>query len=384
MMPTTVYLDYNATTPLAPKVQEVMYRCLTESFGNPSSRHGYGRRARQMMDQARAQLARLLRAEEKEILFTGSATESNNLAILGIASASSPGKRHLITSAIEHPSVLAPCRWLESEGWELSIIPVDEFGRVAVEDVVAALRPDTGLISIMHSNNEVGTIQPVKDIAKVTQNLGIPFHVDASQSVGKMPVDVVEWGVDALTVAGHKFYASKGVGALYLRNGLRLQPLIHGASQEQGLRPGTENIAAIAGMGMAAEFVGEELSTATNPLKGLRDSLHAILQSAIPELLLNGHRVERLPNTLNVSFPEVSGRELLARAEDSVAASVGSACHSHGSGGGGVLTALGLSEARIQGAVRFSVGLMTTQEEVEFAAQSLVAAWRELRRCVPA
>lgn len=375
-MTTPIYLDYNATTPIAPEVINVITQCLTE-FGNPSSSHDYGRRANEIVRQARAHVAHLISANASEIIFTGCATESNNLAILGMARACN-NKKHIITSAIEHPAVMQPCLQLQREGWELTILPVDATGLVDLEVLAEKIRPDTAFISIMHSNNEIGTIQPIADISQIARKHGVLLHVDAAQSIGKVPVDVNELGVDALTIAGHKFYAPKGVGALYIREGTPINSIMYGAGHERNLRPGTENVIAVAALGEAARLAANRLPEAEHFLKEIRDELHSRLSAEIPGLALNGHPEFRLPNTLNVSFPGVSGRALLDNAKG-VAASVGSACHSHGDAVSGVLAAIGASSERARGSVRLSVGVSTTREEIKLAARALTLAWNDTK-----
>jgi cysteine desulfurase len=370
-MSTLVYLDYNATTPVAAEVLEAMLSYMAEHFGNPSSSHPYGKKAAQAVREARASVAALLGAAADEIVFTGSATEANNLALLGVARALAGKKRHLVVSAVEHPAVIEPALHLQSEGWDLSVIPVDAYGRVDPSDVAAALRPDTALVSIMHANNEVGTIQPVAEIAAITKARGILLHTDAAQSAGKIPLIVDALGVDLLTLAGHKFYAPKGVGALYVRAGTPIAPIQFGAGQERGLRPGTENVPQVVGLGAAARLARERLPAATEKLRSLRDALHERLSARVPGLMLNGHPSKRLPTTLHVSFPGIAGRELLSRVAGRVAASVGSACHSEADTVSGVLAAMGCDASRARGAVRFSVGWMTTPEEIDAAAAAL-------------
>jgi cysteine desulfurase len=374
-----VYLDYNATTPVAPEVLEAMLPYLREQFGNASSSHEPGHRAAQAIAQARQQVAALIQARPAEIVFTGCATEANNLAILGVARAIGGTRRHLVVSAVEHPAVMEPARHLQTLGWSVSVVPVDRYARVSVHDVVGALRPDTALVSIMHANNEVGTIQPVAEIAKQARARGVLVHTDAAQSVGKIEVNVDELGVDLLTLAGHKFYATKGVGALYVRTGTPLLRVLHGADQEHGLRPGTENVPAIVGLGAAARLARERLTSTTAHLRSLRDRLHETLAKAIPDLQLNGHPEQRLPNTLHVSFPGVTGRALLQAASSMVAASLGSACHSDQDAVSGVLAAMGIEARRASEAVRLSVGLMTTQDDVDRARAGLIGAWRQCR-----
>ena len=377
-MPMPIYLDYNATTPVAPEVAEAIRPYLYERYGNPSSSHAYGRIAREAVEQARGQVAMLLGARPDEIVLMGCATEASNLALLGAARTASADRRHLVTSAVEHPAVLEPVKRLVAEGWQATILPVDETGRVAVDAVAAALRPDTALVSVMHANNEVGTIQPIAQIAALTRPRGILLHTDAAQSVAKIPVDVDALGVDLLSIAGHKFYATKGVGALYVRPGVRLSPPTAGADQEHGLRAGTENVPAIVGLGEAARIARERMRETPGHLVAMRDRLHAALQRTVPGLLLNGHSVERLPSTLNVSFPNVSGRALLQAVDDTVAASVGSACHSENDSVSGVLAAMQFGAARAMGAVRLSVGGPTTAPEVDTAAAALASAWARL------
>ena len=370
-----VYLDYNATTPVDPMVADAIEPYLRQHFGNPSSTHVYGRNAHQAVERAREQVAILIGAKADEIVFTGCATEANNLAIRGAARALRDKGRHVITSAVEHPAVEQPCRRLGEDGWEISVIPVDKYGQVDPAQLSDALRDDTVLVSIMHANNEVGTIQPVEKIAAITRPRGILLHTDAAQSVAKIPVSVDDLGVDLLTLAGHKFYATKGVGALYVRRGTPLQPVLVGAGHEAGLRPGTENVPAIAGLGEAARLAYERNSGHTQQLCLLRDQLHALLTEAIPGILLNGHPEQRLPNTLNLSFPGMDGRDLLAHAAAEVAASVGSACHEDDETVSGVLGAMGINTDRARGAVRLSLGTPSTGAEIERAAKALIAAW---------
>ena len=392
-----IYLDYNATTPVAPEVVEAMLPWLREQFGNASSSHAFGKRAAAAVAHAREQVADMIGAHADEIVFTGCATESNNLAVLGVAGAQdrtaspapigarSAAKRHIVISAIEHPAVMEPAISLRERGWRVTIVPVDVTGRIQIERLEEALGSDTALVSVMHANNEVGTVQPITRIAQLARARGIVMHTDAAQSVGKLPLHVDDLGVDLLTLAGHKFYAPKGVGALYVRRGTPIRSVLHGAEQERGLRPGTENVALIVALGAAAALVAPSLTQTPGApahvnvqMLAMRDRLHARLTAAIPGLLLNGHPDERLPNTLHVSFPGVSGRTLLSDAADVVAASVGSACHSEYDAVSGVLAAMGFDAARAAGAVRLSVGRITTEEEIDRAADGLVASWRRI------
>lgn len=372
-----VYLDYNATTPVAPAVADAIEPCLRQHFGNPSSTHVYGRDAHRRMERARQQVATMIGAQADEITFTGCATEASNLAIRGVAAALRDKGRHLVTSAVEHPAVEQPFRHLADAGWELDIVSVDEYGRVDPAEIAKVLRDDTVLLSIMHANNEVGTIQPIEEIAEITRSRGILLHTDAAQSVGKIPLSVDDLGVDLLSLAGHKFYATKGVGALYLRRGTPIEPVLVGAGHESGLRPGTENVPAIVGLGEAARIVSDTDAGHRHSLMRLRDRLHDLLSSSIPGLTLNGHPEQRLPNTLNLSFTGVEGRALLAHAAADVAASVGSACHEEDTTVSGVLGAMGISTERASGALRLSLGTPTTGAEIERAAKALIAAWQK-------
>lgn len=374
-----IYLDYNATTPVALDVADAIQPFLDIHFGNPSSSHAYGLSARHAVADARASVAALIHAKSEEIVFTGSATEANNLALLGVARALSQTKRHLVVSAIEHPAVMQPALHLRETGWDLTIVPVDSHGRVDPHAVAAAVRPDTALVSIMHANNEVGTIQPIAEIARLIKPMGVLFHIDAAQSAGKIEIDVDALGVDLLTLAGHKFYATKGVGALYVRSGTPIKAIQFGAEQENALRPGTENVPLIVGLGTAAMLAREHLPATTGKLQLLRDRLHERLTASVPGLVLNGHPIERLPNTLHVSFPGISGRELLSSVADQVVASVGSACHSEADAVSGVLAAMGCDANRARGAVRFSVGSMTTLEDIEIAAAAISKSVEDLR-----
>jgi cysteine desulfurase len=371
-----IYLDYNATTPVDPRVADAIEPYLHQHFGNPSSTHVYGRNAHQAVERAREQVAVLIGAQANEIVFTGCATEANNLAIRGVARALGDKGRHLITSAVEHPAVEQPFQHLGSDGWEVTVLPVDSYGQVDPARLSDALRDDTVLVSIMHANNEVGTIQPVEEIAAITRPRGILLHTDAAQSAGKIPVSVNDLGVDLLSLAGHKFYATKGVGALYVRSGTPVQPVLVGAGHEVGLRPGTENVPAIVGLGEAARIAHEHKPGHAQQLQLLRDQLHTRLAGAVPGLSLNGHPEQRLPNTLNLSFPGVDGRELLALAADEVAASVGSACHEDSEVVSGVLGAMGIETERARGAVRLSTGTPTTEAEIDRVVKALIAAWQ--------
>jgi cysteine desulfurase len=370
-----IYLDHNATTPIAPEVLDAMRPYLEDRFGNPSSAHRYGTVAHQAVERARAEVAALLGCEQDSIVFTASGSESDNLAIKGVALGLLGDGDHIITSAIEHPAVLGACRYLERRlGYRLTILPVDGLGTVDPEDVRRAIEPGTVVVSVMHANNEVGTLEPIADIARVAREHRIACHTDAAQSVGKVPVHVDELAVDLLTMTGHKLYAPKGIGALHVRPGTRLDSLIHGAGHEHGLRAGTENVPYIVGLGAACALAAERLQAgAPGRVRELRDRLHAALRSAVPGLALNGHAEQRLPNTLNVSFPDQDGESLLARTP-SVAAATGSACHSGRTEPSAVLMAMGLDAQRALGAVRLSLGHDTTAVDVDTAATALLAS----------
>jgi cysteine desulfurase len=370
-----IYLDHNATTPIAPEVLEAMRPYLERHFGNPSSAHAHGATAATAVARARAEVAALLGGDPDGVVFTASGSEADNLAIKGIALARLGERHHIVTSAVEHPAVLATCSYLQRRlGFRLTIVPVDSHGLVDPDDVRRAIEPGTALVSVMHANNEVGTLQPIAEIAAVARDRGVLVHTDAAQSAGKVPLDVDRLGVDLLTVAGHKLYAPKGIGALYVRPGTRLEPVIHGAGHERGLRAGTENVPFIAGLGGAAALADDRLRNGAHvEVKRLRDRLHAALQSAVPDLALNGHPHQRLPNTLNVSFPGHDGERLLA-CTPSIAAATGAACHSGRTEPSAVLTAMGLDRSRALGAVRLSLGYDTTTEQIEAAAAALAAA----------
>lgn len=376
-----IYLDYNATTPIDPAVVEAMLPYLSLHFGNPSSSHTYGHMAHHALDTARARVARLLDCAPGEITFTGGGSESDNLAIRGIALASRRRGNHIITQITEHPAVLNTCRALERlHGFRVTYLPVDESGRVGPEAVEAAIDEETMLITIMHANNETGTLQPVSEIAVVAHRNGVLVHTDAAQSVGKIPTRVDELGVDLLTVAGHKLYAPKGIGALYTRRGLQPEPVIYGGGQESGRRAGTENVAYIVGLGVACMLAQEQLAESQERLQCLRDHLQELLEEYLPaQINLNGHISERLPNTLNVSVGGVVGEDVLALTPE-IASSTGSACHEGSTDPSPVLMAMGLSRERALGALRLTLGRWSTEEEVERTARLLAKSVDSLRR----
>lgn len=370
-----IYLDYNATTPLLPEVVAAMLPYLRERFGNPSSSHPIGRVAREAVETAREQVAALIDADPSEIVFTSGGTEANNLAIRGAAEAL-PDKRSVVTSAVEHPAVAAPCAWLERHGWRVTWLGVDVSCRVRPDEALEAVAQDTLLVSLMHSNNETGVLQPVAEIARRARERGALVHTDAAQSIGKVAVSVQALGVDLLSIAGHKLYAPKGTGALFVRRGTPLRPLLLGAGHERGVRPGTENVASIVGLGTACAIARSDIEEQGRRQRSLRDELWARLEADVPGIALNGEGSERLPNTLNVRFPRVSGTALL-RACPEIAASTGSACHGDAEQASAVILAMGLEPGLALGSVRLTLGRSTTPGEVARAASSLVAAWQD-------
>jgi cysteine desulfurase len=378
-----IYLDYNATTPLDPSVVEAMLPYLREHFGNPSSAHAYGKAAHDAVERARSQVAELLGAQPDEVVFTGGGTEASNYAIKGSVLAKLQGffgrwarGAHVVISSVEHPATAQPCEFLRRLGCKVTVVPVDGTGLVDLDSVGRALGRGTTLVSIMHSNNEVGTLQPIKEIAALTRPRGVLLHTDAAQSLGKVAVDVNDLGVDLLTVAGHKLYSPKGVGVLCVRRGVRLEPLIHGAGHEGGRRAGTENVPYLVGLGEACAVARRGLPEATARLRQLRDRLWERLLAGLGErVALNGHPERRLPNTLNASFVGHVGAELLAKVPE-VAASTGSACHEGQVTQSPVLCAMGVPPQVGRGALRLTVGRFTTEEEVDRAAEALVRAAR--------
>jgi cysteine desulfurase len=375
-----LYFDYNATTPIAPSVREAMLPFLDEHFGNPSCSYALGRASQEAIEDARGQVASLIGADLDEIVFTGGGTEANNLALKGVlmhGGRSAGG--HVVISAIEHPSVAEPARFLEERGFDVTVVPVSGQGVVQPSAISRAIRDDTLLVSVMHANGEIGTLQPLKAIAEICHERGALLHTDAAQSVGKIRTQVDELEVDLLTIAGHKFYGPKGVGALYVRQGVTLEPVLHGGGQESGLRAGTENVAAIVGLGAAASLAAKSLDQSQERLESLRDRLLAALRAGVGQgLVVHGELAPRLPHVLSVSFPGVSGRELLTRCPE-LCASTGSACHSEVQTISPVLAAMGVQAPVARGTVRLSVGWYTSEEEVDRAASLLVGSWEAMR-----
>ena len=377
---THLYFDYNATTPIAPQVHQAMEPFLTQHHGNPSSSHGPGRLCQEAVQRAREQVACLLGSQADEIVFTSGGTESNNQALKGVFCRENPGgSGHLVISSLEHPAFVAPAYYLERCGCEVSVVGCDSQGVVSPSEVEALLRPDTRLVSVMHANNEIGTIQPIAEIAEICRAHGVLLHTDAAQSMGKISTQVNELGVDLLTIAGHKLYAPKGVGALYVRSGVELEPFMHGASHEFGRRAGTENVPYLVGLGQAAELARDGLAGMQDRVGPLRDKLRELLVAGVGAgLTCNGSEVPCLPNTLSVNFPGVTGGELLERVPQ-LCASTGAACHSGETTLSSTLAAIGLPPETARGTVRLSLGRSTSQQDVEQAATWLLAAWQELR-----
>jgi cysteine desulfurase len=367
---TRIYLDYNASTPIAPQVLEAMMPFLTTRFGNPSSSHRFGAECREAIEQARERVAGMLGCSASEIIFTSGATESNNMVIKGLARAAGKG-RHFITSQIEHPAVLEPCRKLERFGYAVTYLPVDRFGIVNPTDLEAAIRPETVLVTIMHANNEVGSLQPIADLAQIAACRNVPFHTDAAQSVGKINAQVDDLGVDFLTVAGHKFYAPKGVGALYIRQGRKLPPMLHGAGHEHGMRPGTENLASIVGLGAACEIAMPLLETEGPRQKKLGQRLFDGIRKAGCKVHLNGHPEQKLPNTWNISFEGHDAAAVMDALGKDIAVSPGAACHGDSVTASHVLVAMAIPEKLSRGAIRFSLGRETTEAEVDTVLEIL-------------
>ena len=372
-----IYLDYNATTPIDPEVAEAMRPYLSEHFGNPSSSHWYGLQTKKAVEQARGQVADLLNCSPDEVVFTSGGSESNNYAIKGTAFAQRDKGNHIITSAIEHPAVIEVCKYLEEKDFQVTYLPVDEVGLVDSQQLRSAITPATILITIMHANNEVGTIQPIAEMATIAKDQGIVFHTDAAQSVAKIPTRVDELGVDLLTVAGHKLYGPKGIGALYIRRTIQIEKLIHGAGHERGLRAGTENVLQIVGLGKACEIAKRDLEKNMVQMQEMRDLLFQGLRQEWDEIKLNGHPERRLPNTLSVSFKNIEANKLLAGI-DSVAASAGAACHADSVKISSVLEAMQVPLEYAMGTIRFSTGKMTTAEEVNHTVAIFVKTIRSL------
>lgn len=371
------YFDHNATTPVASEVRDTVVSCLDDTFGNASSIHHFGQAAKQRLEAARRQLAALIGAKPAEIVFTGGGTEADNMAILGTVRAAGT-RKHVITTAIEHPAVLGPCDQLEREGVEITRVPVGCSGIVDPDDVARALRPETALVSVMHANNEIGAIQPIAEIAA---RVNVPLHVDGVQALGKIPVDVAALGVSFYSMSAHKLYAPKGVGALYIRKGAKLAPQSYGGHHERDRRPGTENVPGIAGFGAAADLASRDLTGEAARLAALRDRLERAVLDRIPETGINGARAPRTPNTTNIYFDGIDGEALVIALDlRGFAVSTGSACSSGAVTPSHVLTAIGLSAERARSSIRFSLGRSNTIEQVDSLVEALEASVTHLRR----
>ena len=379
-----VYFDHAATTPTDPVIAKTVFEYMTEVFGNPGSVHSFGRQARQAVDVAREQVAQLINAQTVEIFFTSGGTEADNIALKGVAYANRNRGKHIITSAVEHHAVLEPCEQLKKEGFDVTVLPVDEYGRVSVETVKNAIKPETILISIMFANNEVGTIQPIAEIGALARERKIYFHTDAVQAVGNWPIDVKEMNIDLLTMSGHKFNAPKGIGALYVRKGVRLRSVQQGGGQERHLRPGTENVPGIVGLGMAAEKARLGMAEKVRYTTRLRDRLLSGILATVPEIKVNGHPTERLPGNVNVSVIYVEGESLLLNLDmKGIAASSGSACTSGSLDPSHVLLAMGLDHATAHGSLRLTLGDDNTEEDVDYFLAEFPAIVDRLRRMSP-
>jgi cysteine desulfurase len=379
-----IYLDYAATTPVHPDVLQAMLPYFTESFGNPSSIHSYGQESKEAIEKARIQVAELIGARSEEIIFTSGGTEADNYALQGICLANRNKGNHIITTATEHHAVLETCKFLEKSGCDVNYLPVDKYGMVDPDSIRQAIKPQTVLISIMHANNEVGTIQPVAEAGRIAHEAGVYFHTDAVQTVGHIPADVNGLGVDLMSISAHKLYGPKGIGAFYVRKGVKLSPFIHGGGQEKGRRSGTENVAGIVGLGKAAEIAHREMAEEAARLTGLRDMFIAYLQQRIDDTYLNGHPVQRLPNNVNVSIKYVEGESMLLNLDmKGICASTGSACSSGNLEPSHVLLSMGCSHEQAHGSLRFTLGKWTTEEDLKKVLDVLPPIIEKLRAMSP-
>jgi len=379
-----VYLDFNATTPVEPEVLDAMLPYFSKEFGNAASIHTPGQRSRGAVETAREQVAALIGARPQEIVFTSGGTESDNHAIFGIMAAAGDREKHVISSAIEHEAVLNACQALEKEGARVTYLPTDRDGLIDLDDLRRAIRPETVLITIMHANNELGTVQPLEEIGRIAAKADVYFHTDAVQSAGKIPIDVNAMGLDLLSLSGHKFYAPKGVGALYVRGGTRLRQLLYGGHHQRGFRPGTENVAGIVGLGKAAEIARKSLAADAQRVSALRDKLQQGLLHRVPQSRVNGGAAPRTPNTTNIVFPGVEGEALLIALDlKGLACSTGAACSSGAVEPSHVLTAIGLPPEEARASLRFSLGRHTTAADIDFALNVVPAAVAQLRELSP-
>jgi len=374
-----IYLDHNATTPVDEGAAKIMTLYMSKEFGNPSSGYSLGITAKEAVENARQEAASLINCNNNELIFTSGGSESNNMVLKGVVDFKNLKETHIITSAVEHPAVINPLLYLMELGVDVTFLPVDSFGMVNPDDVKNAIRPETILISVMLANNETGTLQPVKEISEIGKNHSVLLHTDAAQAVGKIPVDVKDLGVDFLSIAGHKLYGPKGIGALYIKEDHSITPLIHGAAQEYGLRAGTENVILASGLGAACKVAKEQLNNNLKKVKELRDRLQKMLFSGIDDLVLNGHPDKRLPNTLNVSIPGIDGGKLLEKL-DNVVASTGAACHDRDVKLSHVLSAMGVSPEVGMGTLRLTLGKLNNMEQIEVAASQIIEAAKRMKR----
>jgi Cysteine sulfinate desulfinase/cysteine desulfurase and related enzymes len=380
-MKNPIYLDYNATTPIDKEVADEMISIIQNHYGNPSSSYELGRYSKNAIEKARKQVADLIHAKPEEIIFTSCATESNNIAIQGIAFANQAKGKHIITSAIEHPAVIEVCRYLELQGFEITYLPVDTKGRINPQEVKNAIRPNTILITIMHANNEVGTVQPIREIAEIAKEKNILFHTDAAQSVGKIDTDVEKLGVDLLTIAGHKLYAPKGIGALYVKQGTKIQKIMYGASQEKGIRPGTENMVHIVALGKACEIAKRDFYKNSVTMLSAKEKLLKSLQTQLGEkIIVNGDPIHCLPNTLSIAFNNVEAHTLASIISNDIYISTGSACHANSVEISSVLKAMNLDLRTAVGTVRISTGKHTSNEEIETAVKIISSTVNKLTK----
>ena len=379
-----IYMDHAATTPADLRVMEAMAPYFSERYGNASSLYTEGQEAKEALESARERVAGLINCRPDEVVFTSGGTESDNLALKGIAYAQKVRGRHIITTAIEHHAILHPCEWLEKQGYEVTYLPVDKYGMVKIASLEEAIRKDTILISVMHANNEIGTIEPIAEIGRIARERGITFHTDAVQTVGKIPVDVQAMHVDLLSISGHKLYGPKGVGALYVRKGIRVEPILLGGGHERGKRSGTENIPGIVGLGMACQLAKEEMGAEGERLRGLRDRLIKGVSERIENSWLNGHPTERLPNNANFSFRFVEGESLVLELDfNGIAVNTGSACSSKSLEPSHVLTAIGLRPEDTHGSLRFTLGRANTEGDVDYVLETLPKAVGKFRAISP-
>ena len=379
-----IYLDHNSTTPLHPEVLEAMLPYYKEAFGNPSTIYSFGQETRKATDEAREKVANLIGASPEEIIFTSGGTEADNVALKGVATALEKKGKHIVTSSIEHHAVLSTLKYLEKRGYKVSFLPVDKYSFLDPKKVKEAITSQTILISVMHANNEVGTIEPISEIGEIARKAGIYLHTDAIQTIGKIKVNVDDLKVDLLSLSAHKFYGPKGAGALYVRKGTRIHPLLHGGYQERRRRAGTENVAGIVGLGKAAEIASKEMVQQSRRESNLRDRLEKMIRENINHCQLNGHPTQRLPNTLNISFEFIEGESLILNLDlKGIAASTGSACTSGSLEPSHVLMAMGVAPEIAQGSIRFSLGRDTQKEDIDYTVENLVEIVTRLREMSP-